>query len=142
MLKENKAHQFFLKTTISYPLICIHAYACQGVRNVCFRKIWRAFFPFSTRFEIFPFTLLSTNWFMQSNNVDRRLYKGKDTTLIRPILKRESFTYVRVSGGKKYYWFGKVCVRTNWMTPSDLQEITKLKFRRHIRNLEKYFRMM
>ena len=66
-----------------------------------FRKIWRALFPFSIRFEIFPFALLSTNSFMHSNNVDRRLYKGKGTTLIRPILKRESFTYVRVSGGKK-----------------------------------------
>ena len=36
--------------------------AYQGVKNVrFFRKIWRAFFFWNTRFEIRPFALLPTN---------------------------------------------------------------------------------
>ena len=45
--------------------VCLSIYdllvcAYQGVRNVRFRKIWRAFFSCNTRFEIRPFALLST----------------------------------------------------------------------------------
>ena len=61
-LQGSKAHQFFRKTNISYPLIRTHACAYQGVRNVFFfRKIWRAFFSCNTRFEILPFALFPTN---------------------------------------------------------------------------------
>ena len=35
--------------------------AYQRVRNVCFQKIWRALFPWNTRFEIRPFASLPTN---------------------------------------------------------------------------------
>ena len=47
VLRENKTRQFFQKTSISNPLI--------RIRNVRFRKIWRALFSWNTRFEIRPF---------------------------------------------------------------------------------------
>ena len=53
VLQENKAHQIFQKTIISYPLISIRKF---------FWKIWRALFSCNTRFEIHPFALLPTNW--------------------------------------------------------------------------------
>ena len=53
VLRENKAHQIFQKTNISYPLI--------STRKI-FWKIWRALFSCNTRFEILPFALLPTNW--------------------------------------------------------------------------------
>ena len=53
VLQENKAHQIFQKTNISYPLISTRKF---------FWKIWRALFSCNTRFEIHPFALLPTNW--------------------------------------------------------------------------------
>ena len=41
---RNKARQIFRKTNISYTLVCTRKCAYQGVRNVIFRKIWRALF--------------------------------------------------------------------------------------------------
>ena len=38
VLQENKAHQIFRKTNISYPLIRTPTYAYQGVRNARFVK--------------------------------------------------------------------------------------------------------
>ena len=39
VFQENKAHQIFQKMNISYPVICTHMCAYQGVRNVhLFRK--------------------------------------------------------------------------------------------------------
>ena len=54
VLQENKAHEIFRKTDISYPLI-------RGWEMFVFRKIWRALFSCNTRFEIRPFALLPTN---------------------------------------------------------------------------------
>ena len=51
VLQENKAHEIFRKTDISYPLI-------RGWEMFVFRKIWRALFSCNTRFEIRPFALL------------------------------------------------------------------------------------
>ena len=57
MLKENKAREIFQKKKIFYPLIRKRTCAYQGVRNVGFRKFWRALFSYHTRFEICPFAL-------------------------------------------------------------------------------------
>ena len=60
VLQENKGHQIFRKTNISYLLIRTRMCAYQGVRNVCFSE-WRALFSCNTRFEIRPFALLPTS---------------------------------------------------------------------------------
>ena len=52
------------KTNFSYSLIRTRTCAYQGVRNVPFRKIWRALFSWNTHFEIRPFALLSTIWYL------------------------------------------------------------------------------
>ena len=38
VFQENKAHQIFRETNISYPLIRTRTCAYQGVRNVCFSE--------------------------------------------------------------------------------------------------------
>ena len=68
MFQENKARQIFRKTNISYPLIRTRTCVYQGVRNVRFRKIWRALFSWSTRFEIRPFALLPTFTWLNSKH--------------------------------------------------------------------------
>ena len=60
IFQENKAHQIFRKTNISYPLIRTRTCAHQGVRMFVFRKIWRALFSWNPRFEIRAFALLPT----------------------------------------------------------------------------------
>ena len=52
VLQENKAHQ------------STRMFAYQGEWNACFRKIWRALFSCNTRFEICPFVLLPTYYYM------------------------------------------------------------------------------
>ena len=53
VFQENKARQVFRKTNIFYPpLVRIRTCTYQGVKNVCFGKIWRALFSSSTRFEV------------------------------------------------------------------------------------------
>ena len=47
VFQENKAHQIFRKTSISYPLFV-------------FRGIWRALFSWNNRFEILSFVWLPT----------------------------------------------------------------------------------
>ena len=87
LFQENKAHQIFRKTKISYPLhthvrdcvsrkqstpktnisyslIRTRTCAYHGVRNVPFQKIWRALFSWNTHFEIRPFALLPTIWYL------------------------------------------------------------------------------
>ena len=39
----------------------------QGLRNICFWKIWRTLFSWNTRFEIRPFFLLPKNWLLPSH---------------------------------------------------------------------------
>ena len=61
VLKESKACQIFRKTNFAYFLIRTPVCAYKGVRNVHFRKSWRALFSSNTRLEIHPFALLSTS---------------------------------------------------------------------------------
>ena len=53
--KKNKACQVFRKTNFSYPLIRTRACSYQGVRNVCFQKIWPALFFLKHPFRDSPF---------------------------------------------------------------------------------------
>ena len=55
MFQENKGHQIFWKTNISYPLIRTRKCAYQGVRNVRFSKNLACFVPWNTRFWDSPF---------------------------------------------------------------------------------------
>ena len=85
--KRNHA-KFFWKTNIFYPLICTLTCAYQWVRNVrffwtfamlyflittvmsfdlwVFWKIWHAVFSHNHHYEIWPFTLLSMNYWIHS----------------------------------------------------------------------------
>ena len=45
VFQENKAHQIFRKTNISYPLIRTQRVRIRGVSMFGFRKIWRALLP-------------------------------------------------------------------------------------------------
>ena len=47
------------------PLHILLTSAYQGVKMFVFRKIWRALFSWNTRFEIRPFVLLPTCWWMK-----------------------------------------------------------------------------
>ena len=49
------------KRAILTPLIRTRTCTYQGVRNVCFRKIWGALFSYYFRLEICAFTLLPKN---------------------------------------------------------------------------------
>ena len=60
VFQENKACQIFPKTNIFYSLIHTCTCACQGVKMLVFRKMWRALFSWSTHFEIRPLALLPT----------------------------------------------------------------------------------
>ena len=55
MFQKNKACQVFRKTNFSYPLIRTRACSYQGVRNVCFQKIWPALFFLKHPFRDSPF---------------------------------------------------------------------------------------
>ena len=59
--KKTKQRQIFRQTSISYPLIQTCLCACRGVKDVFFRKIWRALFSWHAHFEIHPFVLSPTN---------------------------------------------------------------------------------
>ena len=59
VFQEKKAHQIFRKTNIYYPLISTRTCTYQSVRNVCFRKIWRAFFLLETPDFRSPFCLIT-----------------------------------------------------------------------------------
>ena len=71
-LQENKAHQIFQKTSISYPLLRTPTCAYQWVRNF-FGKIWHALFSWNTRFEIRAFALLPTESANKNLSFDRLL---------------------------------------------------------------------
>ena len=58
---ENKAHQIFRKTIISYPLMRKRTCTYQGVRNVHFSENL-AFCFLETPVEICPFVLLTMNY--------------------------------------------------------------------------------
>ena len=60
VFQENKAHQIFRETNISYPLIRTRTSAYQGVRNVRFSENSACFVYLKTRFEIHPLVLLPT----------------------------------------------------------------------------------
>ena len=60
--KKTKHFKFSEKRTFLTPLIRTRTYVYQGVRNIFFRKIWRALFSWNTHFEIYPFALLPTNY--------------------------------------------------------------------------------
>ena len=68
--QENKAHQIFRKTNISYPLIPLRTCAYQEVRNYRFSENLTCFVFLNVRFEIRPFALLPTtsgfylNWIL------------------------------------------------------------------------------
>ena len=68
--QENKAHQIFRKTNISYPLIPLRTCAYQEVRNYRFSENLACFVFLNVRFEIRPFALLPTtsgfylNWIL------------------------------------------------------------------------------
>ena len=60
--KKTKHVKFSEKRTFLtywYAHVRVHN---QGVRNIIFRKIWRALFSWNTCSEIRPFTLLPTNF--------------------------------------------------------------------------------
>ena len=52
MFQENKVHQIFQKTNISYPLIRTRTCAYQEVRNVCFSENLAGFVFLKHRLEI------------------------------------------------------------------------------------------
>ena len=62
VIQKNKARQIIQKTNISSSLMRTRACDYQGVKNVRFRKIWRALFSYNTGFDIRTFALLPTSF--------------------------------------------------------------------------------
>ena len=59
VFQENKAHQIFRKTNISYPLIRTRTCVYQGVRNVCFPENLMCFVSLKHLFWNSPFCLIT-----------------------------------------------------------------------------------
>ena len=74
MFQENKGHQIFWKTNISYPLIRTRKCAYQGVRNIRFSKNLACFVPWNTHFWDSPFCHITDEFFLWAKLLESLLY--------------------------------------------------------------------